>query len=118
VEAHPRLVDGALDAVLVLATLLSPPRLSHGHGSGDRPVHTGTMVLLALTALTLVLRRCHPMPVWAVTGVLGVLAVLSSDGRLPLPLPLFLALYTVGRLLPVASTVLATAVSGVAQGPW
>ena len=123
-QAHPRLVDAAVAALLVVLTLLTLPGLTHGGHGGpggpgdldDRGAGTGTTVLLALAALPLVLRRRHPLPVWAATVVLGVLAVLAGDGRLPLPLPVFLALYTVGRLLPIRSTVLATAVTAVAYG--
>jgi signal transduction histidine kinase len=119
-QAHPRLADAAVAAAVLLLTVLTIPGLSHGHGPGgpadldDRGVGAGTGLLLALAALPLVLRRSRPLPVWAATVVIGVLAVLSSDGRLPLPLPVFIALYTVGRLLPISSTVLATAVTAVA----
>jgi signal transduction histidine kinase len=106
--------------------LLALPVLSHGRG----PVHDGpdvdVTVLLAVAAVPLVARRRYPLPVWAVTVLFGVLAVLNSDGRLPLPLPTFLALYTVGRSVAVRNTVLATALTGiafsigmaVAQGAW
>ena len=126
-QAHPRLVDGALAAVLLVVTLLSLPGLSHGHGPDVGPTDdAATTVLLALAAVPLVVRRTHPLPVWAISTVLSVLAVLGSDGRLPLPLPVFLALYSVGRLRPISSAVLATAVTGVAfvistvvaQGSW
>jgi signal transduction histidine kinase len=118
-RAHPQLVDAAVAAALLVLTLLTLPGLSHGHGPGpgdldDRGVGARTTLLLALAALPLVLRRSHPLLVWGATAVLGVLAVLSSDGRLPLPLPLFLALYTVGRWLPIRSTVAATAATCVA----
>jgi signal transduction histidine kinase len=125
-HAHPRLVDAALAAFVLVLTAMPLLGAPHGHEPGERGAHTGTTVLLALAAVPLVLRRSHPLPVWAATVVLGVLAVLSSDGRLPLPVPVFVALYTVGRLLPVSSTVVATAVTGVAyvvtmtmaQGGW
>jgi signal transduction histidine kinase len=121
-QAHPRLVDTGIAMVLLVAALTSS---SDGPHPGDRS-DTGTTVFLALAAVAIAARRRHPLAVWAVTGVLGVLAVLQSDGRLPLALPTFLALYTVGRSVSMRSTVLATAATGVAfavatavtQGSW
>jgi signal transduction histidine kinase len=122
VQEHPRLLDGGVALVLLVATL---PGLSDGPRPDDRGT-TGTTVFLALAAIAVAARRRHPVGVWALTLVLGVLAVLGSNGHLPLALPTFLALYTVGRSAPIRSAVLATAVTGVAfaismtvaQGSW
>jgi signal transduction histidine kinase len=122
-QAHPRIVDGGVAFAMVLLAL---PVLSHGRGPGHDGPDVDVTVLLAVAAVPLVARRRYPLPVWAVTVLFGVLAVLNSDGRLPLPLPTFLALYTVGRSVAVRNTVLATAVTGiafsigmaVAQGAW
>ena len=121
-QAHPLLLDGALAVVLALAVL---PGLADDHGPRDRP-HLGTTLFLVLAALTLAARRSHPLAVWALSLAFGATAVLLSDGRLPLALPTFLALYTLGRSAQLARTVLATAVTVVvyalttaaSQGAW
>ena len=61
-RVHPRHVDAALAAALVVLTLLTLPGLSHGHGPDpgdldDRGADALTALLLALAALPLVLRR-------------------------------------------------------------
>jgi len=127
VRTHPRLVDAGVMVVLALLALLALPTLTGGHGPrGEQGDDVATTVLLVLAAVPLVVRRRYPLPVWALTLLLGVLAVLTSDGHLLLPLPTFLALYTVGRLAPLRTTVLTAAVTGVAfvaatvvvQGAW
>ena len=124
VRTHPRLVDAG---VAIALALLALPTLTGGHGPrGEQGDDVVTTVLLVLAAVPLVVRRRYPVPVWALTLLLGVLAVLTSNGHLLLPLPTFLALYTVGRLAPLRTTVLTAAVTGVAfvaatvvvQGAW
>jgi signal transduction histidine kinase len=108
--AHPRLVDTGLAAALLVVALAG---WSHPHPD-ERPPDAVTVALLIGAAAVLVLRRGHPLRVWAVTLLAGVLAVLHSGEGAGLGLPTFLALYTVGSRMPVRTSVLATAVSGAA----
>jgi signal transduction histidine kinase len=120
--AHPRLVDTGLAVGLLVLAL---PGLAHPHPD-ERPPDALTVALLVGSAAALVFRRGHPLRVWAVALLAGVLAVLHSGEGAELGLPTFLALYTVGTRAPVRSTVLATAGTGaayavalaVATGTW
>jgi signal transduction histidine kinase len=120
-EAHPRLVDAGL-AVMLFA--FAVPRPHHGHD--DARPGIATLALLAVATAALVLRRSHPRVVWAVALLAGVVAVLDSGDGPTLALPTCLALYTLGNRVPLRTTVIATAVTGVAyavamalaQGTW
>ena len=109
--AHPR----ATDAVLaVLAVLVAVPALS---GHGPHAEHRGgglILPLLAVAGVALVFRRDAPLPVWAVTVVAGVLAVLAGGDPSGVAVPTYLALFTLGLQAPVATTVWTTVVSGIA----
>jgi signal transduction histidine kinase len=118
-RAHPRLLDLGL-AVLVLA--ISVAGLSGG-GRGGGPGGVGraitevspwTVVLLVLAAVVLIARRDLPLPVWAVTTTTAVGAVLLGATDPTASAPLLLALYTVGRLLPLGPAVLTVLGSGLA----
>ncbi|SDX91001.1 Histidine kinase [Modestobacter sp. DSM 44400] len=120
--AHPRLVDATLAAAVLFLALPGQSRGDRGGGTAD----AGTLALLAVAAIALVLRRSHPLGVWAVALLAGVAAVLHGGGGPTLALLTFLALYTVGSRAPLRSTVLATAAStaayavamAVAEGAW
>lgn len=123
--AHPRVLDTAL-AVAVFVIAL--PGLSHGDrgGGGSTPPDAGTVAWLAVAAAALVLRRSHPLGVWAVALLAGLAAVLNGGGGPALALPTFLALYTVGSraalrtiiLVTVASTGADAVAMAVAEGSW
>jgi signal transduction histidine kinase len=103
-------VDTGLAVGLLVLAL---PGLAHPHRD-ERPPDALTVALLVGSAAALVFRRGHPLRVWAVALLAGVLAVLHSGEGAELGLPTFLALYTVGTRAPVRSTVLATAGTGAA----
>jgi signal transduction histidine kinase len=108
--AHPHLVDTGLCVAVFIIAL---PGVSHHDHTGHRP-GTATVVLLAVAAAALVFRRTHPLQVWAVSLLAGVMAVLDSGQGPTLALPTFLALYTLGNRASVRNTVIATAVTGAA----
>jgi signal transduction histidine kinase len=119
-RAHPRLLDLGL-AVLVLAVSvagLSDRGRGGGPGGGlgrtTTEVSAWAVVFLVLAAAALVARRDLPLPVWAVTTAATLGAVLLGAADPAVSAPLLLALYTVGRLLPLGTTLLAVAGSGVA----
>jgi signal transduction histidine kinase len=109
--AHPRAVDAAL---AVLVVLVAVPALS-GHGPhADHRSGGLILLLLVVDGVALVFRRDFPLPVWAVTVVLGVLAVLAGGDPSGVAVPTYLALFTLGLQAPVATTVWTTVVSGAA----
>jgi signal transduction histidine kinase len=120
---HPRAADAVL-AVAVFAFCVAGPfaRGGHDHGAGPGPgravgadvgVDLLTTTLLAAAAGALVLRRSHPLLVWAVSLVLAGAAILHS-GEPPTVLPLtMVALYTVGVLTPLRITLATTLVTTV-----
>jgi signal transduction histidine kinase len=120
---HPRTVDIGLAVALVV---IAVPALS---GHGPRAEHTSggpTLLLVAIASAALVLRRSHAVWVWAFTVVAGALAVLVGGDPSGVAAPTYLALFTVGLLAPVSSTVWATLASGgaytaaaiAAHGAW
>ncbi len=109
--AHPRLADAGLAALLVLAVL---PTLGIRNPEFPGSPDGWSLVLFALAAAALVLRREQPLVVWAFATSAGVAGVLLSDGSISLAAATCLALYTVGSRLPLRSGVLATVVSGAA----
>ncbi len=121
--AHPRLADAVLASLLVL--IVSPTLVVRNPEFPGRP-DGWTVVLLAVAAAALVLRREQPLPVWAFTTVVGVAGVLQSDGSIALAAATCVSLYTIGSRLPLRSAVLASLVSGaaytlaavVAEGDW
>jgi signal transduction histidine kinase len=121
--AHPRLADAGLAALLVLAVL---PTLVIRNPEFPGSPDGWSLVLFALAAAALVLRREQPLAVWAFATSAGVAGVLQSDGSISLAAATCLALYTVGSRLPLRSGVLATVVSGtaytlaavLAEGDW
>ncbi|MGY1810572.1 sensor histidine kinase [Blastococcus sp. SYSU D00669] len=108
--AHPRLVDAGL---AVLVVLLALPGLN-GHGPDARPPGLPAVGLFLLGAATLVVRREHPLPVWAATTTAGVLAVLVGGLSTVAGAAACLALYSVGRQLSLRTTALAVLVSAAA----
>jgi signal transduction histidine kinase len=111
--AHPRIVDTALAVLLVVVAVPAlsghGPRADHGDGNGG-----ATLLLLAAAGVALVFRRDAPLPVWGVTVVTGVLAVLTGGDPSGVAVPTYLALFTLGLQATVATTVATTVVSGVA----
>ncbi|WP_448612827.1 sensor histidine kinase [Modestobacter sp. URMC 112] len=120
---HPRLADAglaALLALLVLPTLVVRSPEFPGEPDG------WTVLLLALSAAALVVRRERPLRVWAIGLAAGVAGVLQSDGSIALAAATCVALYTIGSRLPLRTAVLASLLSGacytlaavVAEGDW
>jgi len=123
VAAHPRLADAGLAALLVLLVL--PTLVIRNPEIPGRP-NGWSLVLFAVGAAALVVRREWPLRGWAVATVAGVAAVLQSDGSVFLAAATCVALYTIGSRLPLRSAVLTSLVSGaaytlaavVAEGDW
>jgi signal transduction histidine kinase len=111
IAAHPRLADAGLAALLVVLVL--PAVVVRSPEIPGRP-DGWTVVVLAVGAAALVLRREQPLQVWAFATVAGVVGVLQSDGSIFLAAATCVALYTIGSRLPLLSAVLASVVSGVA----
>jgi signal transduction histidine kinase len=123
VAAHPRLADAGLAALLVLLVL--PTVVIRNPEIPGRP-DGWSLVVFAVGAAALVVRREWPLRVWAVATVAGVAAVLQSDGSIFLAAATCVALYTIGSRLPLRDAVLTSLVSGagytlaavVAEGDW
>ena len=108
---HPRLADAGLAALLVLLVL--PALVIRNPEIPGRP-NGWSVVVFAVGAAALVLRREHPMRVWVFTTVAGVVGVVQSGGSIVLAAATCVALYTIGSRLPLRSAVLASLASGAA----
>jgi signal transduction histidine kinase len=121
--AHPRRVDGALAAVVFVAVVWGPfagGDGGHGHGP-DLHLHAPvmdalTVVLLAVAAGALVLRRSYPLVVWGVVLVAGIAVLAYGGDPTGTVVPSLLALYTVGSRAPLTTTVSLAAVTVAAYG--
>ena len=121
--AHPRLADAGLAALLVLLVL---PALGVRNPEIPGDPDGWSLVVFAVGAAALVLRREQPLAVWAFATVAGVAGVVQSDGSTVLAAATCVALYTVGSRLPLRAAVLASTASGaaytlaavVAEGSW
>jgi signal transduction histidine kinase len=116
--AHPRPVDAALAAAVLVAVVWGPfagGDGGHGHGPDihlSAPVMDAlTIALLAVAAGALVLRRAHPLVVWGVVLVAGIVVLAHGGDPTGAVVPSLLALYTVGSRAPVTTTVAVTAVT-------
>lgn len=90
---------------LVGVALLLPVR----GPDGVEPARTADVLVLgALSALTLVLRRRHPEPVLAATTLLGVAVLVRNGGASPFLVPTLIALYGVAARGPRPRAVAAT----------
>jgi len=98
---------------VLLVLLVSPALVVRNPEIPGRP-DGGTVVLLAVAAAALVLRREQPLPVWAATTGVGVAGVLQSDGSVVLAAATCVALYTVGSRRPLRTAILASLLSGLA----
>lgn len=116
--AHPRSVDAALAAVVFVAVVRGP--FAGGDGDHDRgpaihphaPVMDALIIgLFAVAAVALVFRRSHPLVVWGVVLVAGIAVVAHGGDPTGAVVPSLLALYTVGTLAPVTTTLGTTAVT-------
>ena len=123
--AHPRAVDAAIAAVVFLTVVVGPfagGDGGHGHGHGQdlhlpAPVMDAvTVALFAVAAGALVLRRSHPLAVWAVVLVTGIVVLADHGDPTGAVVPSLVALYTVGTRAPVLTTVALTAVTVVGYG--
>ncbi len=108
---HPRLADAGLAALLVLLVL---PALVVRSPEIPGDPDGWSLVVLAVGAAALVLRRERPLEVWALATVAGVAGVLQSHGSTVLAAATCVALYTVGSRLPLRTAVLASLASGAA----
>jgi signal transduction histidine kinase len=98
-RGHPTLVD-ALLALLVTGPAFGG-RVNALPGPPIAPT-TLSQLLVVASCLTLVLRRRHPILVWAATLAAGVAVTLLQHGPSPALLPLLVALYTVATRWPVS----------------
>jgi signal transduction histidine kinase len=103
IGAHPLVVDAAL-ATAVLACMVAGSFVDpHGDGPGGvtwgaRVPDPLSLVLLAVGAAALVLRRRHPLTVLAVTGGVSVVECVTGDPRAPVAVSAVIALYTVAAI--------------------
>ncbi len=103
--AHPLVVD-ALLAALVAAFALGVP----GPEPARRilaPVDTPTTVLCIAGALTLVVRRRFPWPVWAGTTIFGIIGAALVAGPSRALVPAIIAVYTLAVLVPARPAIAA-----------
>jgi len=111
-------VDAALAAAVFVAVVWGPfAGGDGGHGHGPE-IHQQalvmdalTVVLLAVAAGALVLRRSHPLIVWGVVLVAGIAVLAHGGDPTGAVVPSLLALYTVGTRAPLTTTVSLTAVT-------
>ncbi|MEV5545043.1 histidine kinase [Streptomyces sp. NPDC052309] len=96
--AHPLALDAAL-AVAVLVCMVAgsfaDPHGPDGVTWGVRTPDPLSLLLMALGAAALVLRRRAPMTVLALTGVVSVVEFVTGDPRAPVVMSAVVALYTV-----------------------
>jgi signal transduction histidine kinase len=107
---HPVGSDGLLGLLLLVPALTLP-----ADAPGGTVVLSGALKLLAVAAcLALAVRRLWPVPVWLVTSVVAVIAVLVEHGPSGAVVLLFVALYTLGTRYPPRVSLAAGTLSGVA----
>jgi signal transduction histidine kinase len=98
IGAHPLVVDAAL-ATAVLACMVAgsfvDPHGPDGVTWGVRTPDPLSLVLIALGAAALVLRRRRPLTVLALTGGVSVVECVTGDPRAPVAMSAVMALYTV-----------------------
>jgi signal transduction histidine kinase len=111
---HPRLVDSAV-AVAVFVGVVTGPLTGgdhdHGHpGIGGRAAAADvlTLSLLVVAAASLIVRRRSPLAVWAVCMLAAVAVIAHHGDPTAATVPSYVALFTVGTLLPLRTTVLVT----------
>ncbi|CAL9403226.1 hypothetical protein SUDANB58_01492 [Streptomyces sp. enrichment culture] len=98
IGAHPLAVDAALAAAVLACMVAGSFVDSHGPDGITWAVRTPdplSLVLMALGAAALVLRRRAPMGVLAVTGAVSVAECVTGDPRAPVVMSAVVALYTV-----------------------
>ncbi|MBT2366477.1 two-component sensor histidine kinase [Streptomyces sp. ISL-10] len=97
-HAHPLAFDAAL-AVAVLACMVTgsfaDPHGPHGPTFGTRTPELRSAVLMVVAAAALVFRRCEPMAVLGVTGLVSVVELVVGDPAAPVAMSAVIALYTV-----------------------
>ncbi|GAT81039.1 histidine kinase [Streptomyces sp. F-3] len=129
-RAHPLALDAAL-AAGVLACMVAgsfvDPHGEHGVTWAVRRPAPLSLVLMALGAAALVLRRRAPRTVLAVTGTLSLTECVTGDPRTPVAMSAVIALYTVAvrtdrpttwRLGLITMTVLTGAAMLAGSLPW
>ncbi|MEG8275921.1 sensor histidine kinase [Streptomyces sp. AHA2] len=98
-KAHPLAVDAALAAAvlvcMVAGSFVEPRHRDDVSWGVLRTPDTLSLVLMALAAAALVLRRRAPMRVLAVTGAASVVESVTADPRAPVAMSAVIALYTV-----------------------
>ena len=105
-RVHARAADALLAAlVFTLALVVGPD------GPARLPSMTSVEVaLLALSCLSLVVRRKYPIPVWLFTAAIGFVGLLAVQGPSSVVLPVFIGVYTVAtqcnRRIAVGAAVL------------
>ncbi|SDO33347.1 Signal transduction histidine kinase [Klenkia soli] len=121
--AHPRVVDVLLALAALgaaLGGLVDGGGRGRGGGAGGGfgtggagTFSAGAVVLLVLAAAVLLARRSHPVPVAVVSAGAVVGAVLMGGADPLVSAPLLLALFTLGWLASLRTTVLTVVIAGV-----
>nr|BFD85260.1 histidine kinase [Streptomyces sp. Xyl84] len=96
--AHPLALDAGIAAgvlVCMVAGSFVGPRGEHGVSWAVRPPEPLGLVLMALGAAALVLRRRAPRTVLAVTGTVSLVECVTGDPRAPVAMSAVVALFTV-----------------------
>ncbi|MFI1535647.1 sensor histidine kinase [Streptomyces anandii] len=97
-RAHPLALDAALAAGVLVCMVVGSfvdPRGENGVTWGVRQPDALSLLLMALGAAALVLRRRAPRSVLAVTGTVSVVECVTGDPRAPVAMSAVVALYTV-----------------------
>ncbi|POX52890.1 two-component sensor histidine kinase [Streptomyces sp. Ru71] len=97
-KAHPAAFDAALAAgvlVCMVAGSFVDPHGENGVTWGVRSPDPLSLLLMAIGAAALVLRRRAPMRVLLVTGTVSVVECVTGDPRAPVAMSAVIALYTV-----------------------
>ncbi|MGV4985065.1 sensor histidine kinase [Streptomyces sp. NRAIS4] len=97
-KAHPLALDAAIAAgvlVCMIAGSFVTPRGTNGVTWGIRTPDPLSLLLMLLSAATLVFRRRAAKTVLAVTGTLSVIESVTGDPRAPVAMSAVIALYTV-----------------------
>jgi signal transduction histidine kinase len=113
--SQPHWLDALLAVVVFVASVWGP--LSGGgphHGHHGAVLDVLTIGLLAVAAGSMIVRRSHPLGVWAVALVVAAVVIVHNGEPTAAVVPTFVTLYTVGTRAPLRTTVLVTLATAVA----
>jgi signal transduction histidine kinase len=112
-HAHPTIADALLAALILVISLMARPE------NAVRPIPAATgwqAVIVAASCGVLVLRRQHPIAVWLVNVMLGMVSIGLAGGPTPAVLPALVAIYTVAAWTKWRTAIAAAVVTAIAFG--